>query len=254
VPLAARGGEGDPRPALGEGEAVPPPAGVALPPASSGVAVGAGAVLYYRSSRSRKIADASTRVESFGQALLGGPWSLVDATGRPVTSGDFHGKYVLLYFGFTFCPDICPNELVKMARVVDAVDKVPGLEGQVVPLFVSLDPHRDTCAQVGAYCADFHPRMVGLTGTPGQIKKVAKTFRVFFSEVDRVEGDSDEENEREEGAGATGAAAPAPAAPPPLPAAAASGGKGAEHSAPQSPSSKVTHRGGKGGGGAHPPG
>ena len=64
---------------------------------------------------------AADRVESYGQALLGGPWSLVDSTGKPVTSADFHGKYLLLYFGFTFCPDICPNELMKVARVVETL-------------------------------------------------------------------------------------------------------------------------------------
>lgn len=157
------------------------------------VAAGTGAVVYYNVAKARKQADASTRVETYGQALLGGPWSLVDSDGRPVTSGDFAGKYVLLYFGFTFCPDICPSELVKIAKVVDALDKSPEHAGKVVPVFVSLDPYRDTCAQVGAYCADFHPRMVGLTGTPGQVAKAAKAFRVYFSEVDRKEGDEDED-------------------------------------------------------------
>lgn len=153
------------------------------------LAAGGGAVLYYNVSRSKRVAEASTRVESYGQALLGGPWSLVDARGRPVTSGDLLGKYVLLYFGFTFCPDICPNELVKMARVTDALDKLPGLKDQVLPVFISLDPQRDSCAQVGAYCADFHHKMLGLTGTPGQVAKAAKAYRVYFSEVDRADGE-----------------------------------------------------------------
>ena len=62
---------------------------------------------------------AQTRVESFGNASLGGPWSLVDTNGRPMTSGDLLGRYVLIYFGFTFCPDICPNEMVKMGHAID---------------------------------------------------------------------------------------------------------------------------------------
>jgi protein SCO1/2 len=158
------------------------------------VAAGAGAVVYYNVSRAKRVADASSRVESFGQALLGGPWSLVDAAGRPVTSGDLHGKFVLLYFGFTFCPDICPNELVKMARVTDALDALPAFRDRVVPVFITLDPARDTCAQVGAYCADFHPKMLGLTGTPGQVAQAAKAYRVYFSEVDRGEGDAASED------------------------------------------------------------
>lgn len=153
------------------------------------LAAGAGAVVYYNVSRSKRVAEASSRVESYGQALLGGPWSLVNARGRPVTSGDLHGKWLLLYFGFTFCPDICPNELVKMARVTDTLDKFPALKDKVVPVFISLDPHRDSCAQVGAYCADFHPKMLGLTGTPGQVAQAAKAYRVYFSEVDRADDD-----------------------------------------------------------------
>ncbi len=153
------------------------------------LATGCGVVAYYNVVRSRKSADASSRVESYGKPMLGGPWSLVDASGKPVTSGDFLGKYVLLYFGFTFCPDICPNELVKMARVVNSIDESKEHAGKVVPMFITLDPYRDTCEQVGAYVADFHPRMVGLTGTPGQVAKAAKAYRVYFSEVDKKEGE-----------------------------------------------------------------
>lgn len=69
---------------------------------------------------------ASTKVESYGKALLGGPWSLVSSDGTPVTSGDLLGKYTLMYFGFTFCPDICPNELVKMAKVTTAIGTLSG--------------------------------------------------------------------------------------------------------------------------------
>lgn len=122
--------------------------------------------------------------------MLGGPWSLVTADGRPVTSADFEGQYVLLYFGFTFCPDICPSELVKMSKVVDNLEKSAG-SAPITPIFITLDPHRDSCAQVGAYVKDFHPKMVGLTGTPAQIGAVAKAFRVYFADVDRREDDDD---------------------------------------------------------------
>lgn len=150
-----------------------------------------GLVVYYRTSRARQLAESQSRVESVGTPLLGGPWSLVDSTGRPFTSGDLLGRYVLLYFGFTYCPDICPSELQKMAAVVRALEKKPALKGRVAPVFISVDPARDTCEQVGAYCKDFHPNMIGLTGTPGQVAQAAKAYRVYFSEVDRKEGDDE---------------------------------------------------------------
>ncbi len=77
---------------------------------------------YYNVARTRKGVAGQQKVEGYGAPLLGGPWSMVDGDGRPVTSGSFPpGTYSLLYFGFTFCPDICPNELVKMSKVVDAM-------------------------------------------------------------------------------------------------------------------------------------
>lgn len=154
------------------------------------VAAGGAVVVYYNISRDKRRVAAATKVEAFGAPALGGRWSLVAADGRPVTSGDFAGQYTLLYFGFTFCPDICPNELVKMSRVVDALGASKELP-TVTPVFITLDPHRDSCAQVGAYVRDFHPRMVGLTGTPRQVAAVARAFRVYFESVDRADDDDD---------------------------------------------------------------
>ena len=156
---------------------------------------GGGVLAYYSVSRREKKAAAAARVEAFGRPALGGPWSLVDGDGRPVTSGDLAGSYYLLYFGFTFCPDICPSELVKMARVTDALDAWAAAgrgRAAVQPVFVTLDPRRDSCEQVRAYVRDFSPRMLGLTGTPGQLAKIAKAFRVYFQGVD---AGGDDENE-----------------------------------------------------------
>lgn len=190
-------------PPSGAGAAPPSPSPPAAPPtlAAKGpvswaslfltAATLLGLVVYYRTSRARQLAESQSRVESVGTPLLGGPWSLVDSTGRPFTSGDLLGRYVLLYFGFTYCPDICPSELQKMAAVVRALEKKPALKGRVAPVFISVDPARDTCEQVGAYCKDFHPDMIGLTGTPGQVAQAAKAYRVYFSEVDRKEGDDE---------------------------------------------------------------
>jgi len=122
----------------------------------------------------------NTRV--VGRALLGGPFSLVDHTGRPVTDATLlrDGQFGLLYFGFTRCPDICPSELVKMTAVVGALDRDREFAGRVTPIFVSVDPRRDSVAQVAHYIKDFHPRTVGLVGTPGQVAEACKAFRVFF--------------------------------------------------------------------------
>lgn len=141
----------------------------------------------------RAVPAAQTRVETVGRPALGGPWSLVDASGRPVTSGDLLGRFHLLYFGFTYCPDICPNELVKMGKVVDAVNARAAAAGMpgVTPVFVTLDPYRDSCAQVGVYARDFHKDMLALTGTPTQVARIAKAFRVYFQEVDHDEGSED---------------------------------------------------------------
>ncbi|XP_026190025.1 protein SCO1 homolog, mitochondrial [Cyclospora cayetanensis] len=124
---------------------------------------------------------------SVGKPLLGGPWTLVDGKGALCSSSDFGGKYQLVYFGFTFCPDICPKELEKLAQVIEIIDKE---YGEIVqPIFITVDPARDTVAQVADYCKEFHPRLIGLTGTPGQIKDVTRKFRVYFNETARTGDD-----------------------------------------------------------------
>ncbi|KFG31416.1 SCO1/SenC protein [Toxoplasma gondii GAB2-2007-GAL-DOM2] len=130
--------------------------------------------------RRRRAQAVRTESDTVGKPLLGGPWTLVDMHGRVRGSEEFEGAYQLLYFGFTFCPDICPQELEKMAQVIDIIDKE---FGEVVqPLFITVDPQRDTVAQVKSYCEEFHPRLIGFTGTPAQIKDVTRKFRVYYNE------------------------------------------------------------------------
>ncbi|KEP66532.1 UNVERIFIED_CONTAM: SCO1/SenC protein [Hammondia hammondi] len=130
--------------------------------------------------RRRRAQAVRTESDTVGKPLLGGPWTLVDMHGRVRGSEEFEGAYQLLYFGFTFCPDICPQELEKMAQVIDIIDKE---FGEVVqPLFITVDPQRDTVAQVKSYCEEFHPRLLGFTGTPAQIKDVTRKFRVYYNE------------------------------------------------------------------------
>ncbi len=115
---------------------------------------------------------------------LGGPFSLVDQTGRAVTEADFAGRMMLVYFGFTYCPDVCPTELGIMAA---AIDELGELGAQVTPVLITIDPERDTPEALADYVSRFHPRMVGLTGTPAQIAAAARAYRVFYAKVQRPE-------------------------------------------------------------------
>jgi protein SCO1/2 len=120
-----------------------------------------------------------------GFASVGGPIALVDQAGKPVTEKTFAGKYALIFFGYTTCPDVCPTELSTMAGALDQLG--PKGDG-VVPVFITVDPERDTPQVVGQYAQAFHPRMVGLTGTPEQIAQAAKAFRVYYQKAPQGDG------------------------------------------------------------------
>ncbi|HEY4135559.1 MAG TPA: SCO family protein [Alphaproteobacteria bacterium] len=109
---------------------------------------------------------------------LGGPFNLVDQDDRPVTDATFAGKFMLIYFGFTYCPDVCPTEMQTMAT---AIDELGPSGDKVQPMLISVDPERDRPSQLKDYVAAFHPRMMGLTGTDEQIAAVAKAYRVYYS-------------------------------------------------------------------------
>lgn len=112
-----------------------------------------------------------------GELSIGGPFTLVDQDGNTVTDADFRGHWLLVYFGFTFCPDICPTELTRNSNALDLL----GEKGEkITPVLISIDPERDTPEKMKDYVHFFHPRMVGLTGTPQQIAAVAKEYRVFY--------------------------------------------------------------------------
>jgi protein SCO1/2 len=111
---------------------------------------------------------------------LGGSFSLTDHAGRAVTDRDFAGRPLLVYFGFTYCPDVCPTELGTIAAALDLL----GPAGErVTPILITIDPERDTPEALGNYVALFHPRLVGLTGTAEQIAQVARAYRVYYAKV-----------------------------------------------------------------------
>ncbi|HVZ07300.1 SCO family protein [Rhodopila sp.] len=114
-----------------------------------------------------------------GAGGIGGPFQLVNGDGKPVTDQDFRGKYMLVYFGYTYCPDVCPTTLNAVA---DAMDKLGSAAAKVRPVFITVDPKRDTPAVIKQYAAAFTPSLIGLTGTPEEIAKVAKEYRVYYAE------------------------------------------------------------------------
>jgi protein SCO1/2 len=115
-----------------------------------------------------------------GKALIGGPFSLTDHTGKRVTEKDFAGKFMLVFFGYTYCPDICPGELQVISAAMDQL----GEKGRkVTPVFVTVDPERDTVSQMKSYVENFHPRLVGLTGTAEEVRAAAKAYRVYYSKA-----------------------------------------------------------------------
>jgi protein SCO1/2 len=127
-------------------------------------------------------------VQSSGTALVGGPFSLVGAGGKTVTDADFRGRYMLVFFGFTHCPDICPAELQVIAQTLD---KLGDKGKKVVPVFITLDPERDTPEAMADYVKSFGPNFVGLTGSPEAIAAAAKAYRVAFAKVETKESAGD---------------------------------------------------------------
>lgn len=119
-----------------------------------------------------------------GGAQVGGPFSLIDQTGQPVTDATWRGSWMLVYFGYTTCPDLCPTELQTIAAALDALgNQAP----RVVPIFITIDPDRDTPGRLADYVKLFDDRLVGLTGTPAQIEAVARAYRVYYAKVTRTD-------------------------------------------------------------------
>jgi len=107
---------------------------------------------------------------------IGGPFRLVDSAGQTVTNQTYRGKYMLVYFGYTYCPDVCPTTLQAMTNALDVLGPKAN---QIAPLFITVDPARDTPAVMKRYTAAFSPRLIGLTGSPEQIAKVTKEYYVY---------------------------------------------------------------------------
>ncbi|KAF9518398.1 hypothetical protein BS47DRAFT_1338330 [Hydnum rufescens UP504] len=145
------------------------------------IVTGAGLWYYFTSEKAKLLERRQQELAtaSYGKAKVGGPFSLITHEGQPYTQDDLLNHWSLIYFGFTNCPDICPEELDKMASIIDSIDAEFG--PVVHPIFITCDPARDTVEQTKVYVKDFHPRLIGLTGSYEAIKAACKAYRVYFS-------------------------------------------------------------------------
>jgi len=115
----------------------------------------------------------------YGRGSVGGPFTLTDQAGRQRSDTEFRGKLMIVYFGYTFCPDVCPADLMAITQALDALG--PAAEG-VQPIFITIDPERDTKV-LADYVSAFHHSLVGLTGSPEQIRKVANSYKAFYAKL-----------------------------------------------------------------------
>ncbi|MEY8840004.1 SCO family protein, partial [Cribrihabitans sp. XS_ASV171] len=117
-----------------------------------------------------------------GAGSIGGPFELVNAEGETVTDKDVITQPSLIYFGYTFCPDVCP---LDTARNAEAVDMLEAQGHMVTPIFISIDPDRDTPEAVGDFAANLHERMIGLTGSPEQVKEASRAYKTYYKAQDK---------------------------------------------------------------------
>ena len=136
-----------------------------------------------------KVAQKSDTVQAGGTPTIGGPFTLVDQAGKTVTDKNFRGQYLMIYFGYTYCPDVCPTSLTNMS---DALDLLGEKATKVTPMLITIDPARDTPEHLREYATYFHPRLHALTGSPEQIAAVAKAYRVYYSKVKQEDATEDD--------------------------------------------------------------
>jgi protein SCO1 len=116
----------------------------------------------------------------YGRGTVGGPFTLTDQAGRKRSDTEFRGRLLIVYFGYTFCPDVCPADLMAITQALDQLG--PAATG-IQPIFITIDPERDTTMVLGEYVAAFHRSFIGLTGSPEEIRKVANAYKAFYAKV-----------------------------------------------------------------------
>jgi len=137
----------------------------------------------------QKLLKANNKLTTNSMVQIGGPFTLTDHNGQMVTENSYAGKYLLVFFGYTFCPDVCPTALTTISNTLDLL----GVSAdKIMPLFITVDPVRDTPADLKEYVSYFHPKLVALTGTEEQIKAVTKTYRVYFAKAQANKDDKED--------------------------------------------------------------
>jgi len=122
-------------------------------------------------------------------ARIGGPFTLTDQDGKPFSSETLKGRYAVVYFGYTFCPDVCPTDMLNLGKGLKAFEAQDAERAaKVQPVFITVDPARDTPPVLKQFVSAFHPRLIGLTGTDAQIAAVAKTYATTFAKQDAAPG------------------------------------------------------------------
>ena len=147
---------------------------------AGGIAVAAAGWSLWPKDAEERSAAALMDAVMWNTEPIGGSFALIDHDGKPRTDADFRGKLLLIYFGFTYCSDVCPVDLQSIAA---AVDKLGPAGDAVQPLFITVDPEKDTPEQLKSYVALFHPRLIGLTGSVRQIKRAAGAYRVYYAKT-----------------------------------------------------------------------
>jgi len=146
---------------------------------------GIGAWYFVQSQKPGSIVSSETRTS--GSALIGGAFTLSDQNSQRRSEADLMGRYSLIYFGYTYCPDVCPTALSTMSQGLDLLDETaPDKAAAVLPVFVTVDPERDTVAALATYASHFHPRFLALTGTPEEVAVAAKAYRIYYQRVEEA--------------------------------------------------------------------
>jgi len=138
---------------------------------------------YVAGTLSKHKKDPQPRVVSSGSAEIGGPFQLIDTAGRTVTEQTLLGKPALIYFGYTNCPDVCPIDMNRISMALDILEQESSILENLQPVFITVDPARDTPEQLAAFLAGYHPAFIGLTGSEEQMIRAAKVYKVAYEKI-----------------------------------------------------------------------